>query len=135
MSEYLARPRGGFLLLWIITSLFGLAGVNPVAAAQNAAPGQKTEAASGLADEPAPADSPLTAHTDLPDAPAPAFPLVDPPAEESSSLASRLDLVDGGAGPWEFSVRPNSSERIPLNECPTDKTHARECRVHWAPLF
>lgn len=136
MSEYLARPRGGFLLIWIITSLFGLAGVNLVAAAQNPAPGQGTEDASGLVDEPAPADTPLTAaHTELPDAPTPALPLVDPPAEESSSLASRLDLVDGGAGPWEFSVRPSPSERVPLNECPTDKTHARECRVHWAPLF
>ena len=41
----------------------------------------------------------------------------------------------GMPGPWGVEVAPNSSERVPLSQCPYDKTHARECRVHWRPLL
>ena len=36
---------------------------------------------------------------------------------------------------WGLEVTPNVSERVPLNQCPTDTTRARECRVHWVPLI
>ncbi len=32
-------------------------------------------------------------------------------------------------------MTPNSSERVPLSQCPTDTTRARECRVHWRSLI
>jgi hypothetical protein len=35
---------------------------------------------------------------------------------------------------WGFGVTPNP-ERVPLNRCPDDTTHARECRVHWHALI
>lgn len=34
-----------------------------------------------------------------------------------------------------LGVIPNSSERVPLDRCPYDTTHARECRVHWKQLL
>ncbi len=32
-------------------------------------------------------------------------------------------------------VSPAQGARVPLNQCPYDKTHAKECRVHWVPLI
>ncbi len=47
------------------------------------------------------------------------------PAAWSSSTASSLDL----------SIEPvPHGGYVPLKDCPTDETHAHECRMHWGPL-
>ena len=73
----------------------------------------------------------------LPDAPEPAFnPGRDPsPPPDFSSSQPGFAFDPGMPGPWGVEVAPNSSERVPLSQCPYDKTHARECRVHWRPLL
>ena len=38
---------------------------------------------------------------------------------------------DSGSG----VIRPGPEKRVPLQECPYDQTHARECRVHWPQLL
>ena len=45
------------------------------------------------------------------------------------------DFSPSAPDAWSFAVTPSSSERVPLSECPTDTTHARECRVHWHQLL
>ena len=63
------------------------------------------------------------------------------PSPSSSSLFSGLQwqLTSGDASevplPFEPAVRPTSqSPYVPLEKCPTDKTRARECRMHWGPM-
>lgn len=43
--------------------------------------------------------------------------------------------MGGAPESWSLEVTPDSSERVPLNQCPYDTTHARECRVHWHQLI
>ena len=57
------------------------------------------------------------------------------PAGESSSLRPGLPALDLSPDSWSFEVSPNSSERVPLDQCPRDETRARECRVHWRQLL
>ena len=45
--------------------------------------------------------------------------------------------MDGGFGAEGYSATRSAvgnGELVPLNKCPTDTTHARECRVHWGHL-
>ena len=70
-------------------------------------------------------------HAAMPDAPEPAFPR----GGESSSSQASFSFDPSSPGPWEVEVAPNSPERVPLKDCPTDTTHARECRVHWHQLI
>jgi len=81
------------------------------------------------------ADGPATAGVDLPDAPAPAFSTLETPGVGSSSVNPFLEFSNGKPDASGFGVSPNSSERVPLYQCPYDKTGARECRVHWRPLL
>jgi hypothetical protein len=74
-------------------------------------------------------------HVALPDAPEPAFTENEAPGDESSFLQSAFSLSPAMPESRELDVTPNVSERVPLNQCPTDTTHARECRVHWGPLL
>jgi len=82
-----------------------------------------------------PADAAAASGTFLPDAPSPAFEPVAKLIGESSSLQPALAGADPSAGSWSLGVRPNASERVPLDQCPSDKTGARECRIHWRQLL
>ena len=92
----------------------------------------------------------------LPDAPLPAAPapvqpdnsryvqipeLEDPVSAWSRSIAATLPPFNRGAwsasteGNFELSVEPPSQPGyVPLKDCPTDETRARECRMHWGPM-
>jgi Lipid A 3-O-deacylase (PagL) len=67
----------------------------------------------------------------LPEAPEPAF----IPQGESSSLQASFSFDPSLPGSWAVDIAPNSPERVALKDCPTDTTHARECRVHWRQLL
>ncbi len=61
------------------------------------------------------------------------------PALFASSSASP-DLAGPGSPGSEYAFSPSSkrlvaSAGVPLDQCPFDKTGARECRVHWKPLI
>jgi hypothetical protein len=136
MSDYLERRLRDCVLVFLVISLFGFAGVNKSAWAQSANDGAEpatppTPAPSAVAS----ADAPVAPQAELPDAPMPALKLVDVPGAESSSLSPNLGFIDGSADFWSFGVSPNSSERVPLSQCPNDTTRARECRVHWHQLI
>ena len=71
----------------------------------------------------------------LPDAPAPEL-NSGSPTSESSSLAATMDLENVGLNTATSTrVARNNPERVPLDQCPTDTSHARECRVHWGHLL
>ena len=82
----------------------------------------------GLADAP-----------ELPDAPQPAtkqlLAEINDAAEESTSLAGNRDFADTVSDPFGFGVSSSALARVPLNECPFDTTHAKECRPHWRQLL
>ncbi|HEY3706718.1 MAG TPA: acyloxyacyl hydrolase [Terracidiphilus sp.] len=99
------------------------------------------------------ANPPLTpaANADLPDAPdAPRTPLPSVPSEtapapvattasaplaESSSTAFQPDFSSPFEPSPSMSIEPGQRAFVPLNQCPYDKTRARECRIHWTPLI
>jgi hypothetical protein len=86
------------------------------------------------------ASAPSASSSALPDAPVPesALPSVavapDPSSPPTSALQPDLDFSSSAEAPRSFAAIPNP-ERVPLNQCPTDTTHARECRVHWRALL
>ena len=67
----------------------------------------------------------------LPEAPEPAL----IPKGESSSLQANFSFDPSLPGSWAVDIAPNSPERVALKDCPTDTTHARECRMHWRQLL
>lgn len=137
MSDNLARPARSCVLVLIIISLFGFTGSDESASAQAAKPGEDLAAKEGSAPLiPAMAEAPRPSAGELPDAPTPGFNVPDSPGEGSSSLPPDFDFTHGSMlDSSSFGVTPNSSERVPLDQCPYDTTHARECRVHWKPLL
>ncbi|HET6208206.1 MAG TPA: acyloxyacyl hydrolase [Terracidiphilus sp.] len=73
---------------------------------------------------------------ELPDAPEPVnFETAHAVAEQSASLSSSFDFIDGALDATRVDVAPTTSESVPLNGCPYDTTRARECRVHWPQLL
>jgi hypothetical protein len=76
---------------------------------------------------------------DLPDAPAPVMEGSAAPPEESASIGEGGDFsaanIDIGFDPMGVGVTPNASSRVPLDQCPYDTTHAKECRFHWHQLI
>jgi Lipid A 3-O-deacylase (PagL) len=135
MNECLARPVRGCIYIFLIILLYGCGFTVASARAQSAARGEEATATEPAERHPvALPDAPRSLPSDLPDAPAPAFRLVDAPTDESSSLSSNPDL-NGSPDSWSLEVAPASSERVPLSECPSDTTRARECRVHWKHLI
>lgn len=71
---------------------------------------------------------------DLPDAPLPAgSPLLDAGSVSSSTQGDFALLTPAEAE--TLGITPGASERVPLAQCPYDRTHARECRVHWGHLL
>jgi hypothetical protein len=112
----------------------GLAGPGPVARAQS--DGAQTVAAEeGTQPPDLPAGADKAQAADLPDAPEPIMEKAAAPEEESSSLAENPDFMDTGGSPASFGVTNGVAGRVPLNQCPYDTTHARECRIHWHQLI
>jgi hypothetical protein len=70
-----------------------------------------------------PASSSLSS-VDLPDAPLPESAMAAGPRRTEATPAA------GTAG-----VQPDYPRRVPLDQCPFDRTGARECRVHWRHLM
>jgi hypothetical protein len=70
-----------------------------------------------------PASSSLSS-VDLPDAPLPESAMAAGPRRTEATPAA------GTAG-----VQPEYPRRVPLDQCPFDRTGARECRVHWRHLM
>jgi hypothetical protein len=134
MSDNLARSARSCVLVLIIVSLFGLAGSSESARAQAAGQGEDLAAKEASAPMiPALSEAPRQQAAELPDAPTPE---VNSIAEDSRSLPADFDFIHGGMlDSSGFGVTPNSSERVPLDRCPYDETHARECRVHWKQLL
>ena len=140
MSYRFVRPQR--TCVFILCALAGLYGAG---AARGQAAGSSATAEVPDIDAPAVAGG----KNELPDAPAaviseasmagPTFRAAPAPVTESSSLGPNLDFldVDGGFGAEGYSATRSAvgnGELVPLNKCPTDTTHARECRVHWGHL-
>ena len=136
MSNRLARLRRDCVFSVILAALFGLLGGKEPGWAQsrNSVP-RMAAAESSSSNSATLPDAPLAARVELPDAPAPAFQPGDTTGHESSSLQPDFDFISGAPESWSLEVNPNSQERVPLNQCPTDTTRARECRVHWRQLI
>ena len=72
----------------------------------------------------------VSAAADLPDAPQPNSDIRRPqPAEEEQSSSSVIPGDNPGVMPAKLKTY------VPLKDCPYDKTHAKECSVHWRQLF
>jgi len=98
----------------------------------------RTQAQNVAADLPSPPalssatpESPSPQDPEIPDAPE----ILPSPAWESSSLQANVSFDPSLPGPWSAADAPASPERVALKDCPTDRTHARECRVHWHQLI
>jgi hypothetical protein len=137
MRDNLARRTRSYVLVLIITFLFGFTvGSHESAWAQTAAQGEDLAATETAAPLIPMAQAPRPPAAELPDAPAPEFSVTASSAEDSGSLPPGFDFVHGSMlDASGFGVTPNPSERVPLNQCPYDTTHARECRVHWKQLL
>ncbi|MGD0731763.1 MAG: acyloxyacyl hydrolase [Terracidiphilus sp.] len=73
---------------------------------------------------------------DLPEAPRPANDTSSALQPDSSSLAENGEFTDPSSDPIAFGVSKNQLPgRVPLDQCPYDKTHAKECRPHWHQLI
>lgn len=80
------------------------------------------------------AASPDASPAELPDAPSPASEAAPVSVDESSSVSAAPDPL-GFPDAEGFGVSPGIAARVPLNQCPYDTTHAKECRVHWRQLL
>jgi hypothetical protein len=66
---------------------------------------------------------------------------VDISGEASSAHGKTLPAFDPAAWSSSTNLSENMSVEqtprgryVPLKDCPADRTHARECRMHWGPL-
>ena len=117
------------MVIFIFVLLGGMAGASGSARAQNAVDDERAVRTPEAA-----LDGPGS-ESALPDAPAPAGETSPSPAMQSSSLAPGSGFLNPIMDASNFVVTPNSSERVPLSQCPYDKTGAHECRVHWRQLI
>ena len=84
------------------------------------------------------ATAPLENTAELPDAP-------DAPIAASDAAPSATASSDLSSSSWDFIpvdpahamafVQKPAGPTVPLNQCPTDETKARECRIHWHQLI
>jgi hypothetical protein len=120
------------LLLLFIASFTGVAPGQdgPVPSQEKAAPVQ--------AEVPDLPDAPLpTRSSDRPEHPAV---LTQRPMITYSPSAASDSLPEQGSPGLPVAmesglVDPMRIHYVPLKDCPTDDTHARECRMHWKPMF
>ncbi len=135
MRDFPTRPlRTIAITFGVMISIGAWAALGQSASGQNTSePGQSApHDLSKVAPMPV---APITAPGELPDSPAPAINQEDAPVGESSSLPPEFDFSGDGADRSASVVAPGIvAGRVPLNACPDDLTHARECRVHWAHL-
>jgi len=130
----IARALRNRISILITVAIWVSLGWNDLARAQDALPGEETSrAASSPTQETAVAS--LASPAELPDAPVPELASApdgfgEPPVSFQPTFEPYLSAAD----PSSFGVTPNP-ERVPLSECPYDKTRAKECRIHWAPLI
>ncbi|HUX45366.1 MAG TPA: hypothetical protein VMV57_11495, partial [Terracidiphilus sp.] len=61
--------------------------------------------------------------------------LPDAPRPAGAGMSEAPGAMPEAAWPNALAVRPADRERVPLDQCPYDTTHARECRVHWRQLL
>jgi hypothetical protein len=125
----LRRPRHSAVRVWGIILLLGWTGGSAFAMGQG--PANDPEGGRNASSSEEMPSTPVRAPLALPDAP---DPVSEAAGEESSSLQPVFSLNPGDPESWG-RVTPNSSERVPLDQCPYDTTRARECRVHWVPLL
>jgi hypothetical protein len=81
-------------------------------------------------------EKPPEALPDAPDAP-PGPSAMAPPSvavSESSRAADFAFLASDPASSMAY-IQKGLGTPVPLNECPTDETRARECRIHWHQLI
>jgi Lipid A 3-O-deacylase (PagL) len=93
----------------------------PPAAAQHQIPSE-------LPDAP---DAPLSAPLS---APLPASEIALAPSGSSDSSSS-IDFIPADPAHAMAYVHSGIGAKVPLSECPTDQTKARECRIHWHQLI
>lgn len=123
------------IIISILIACGGLAGTGGFARAQSGAAIALENTAEPLAALDSGADTGRTTSAALPDAPTPAGEAGPVLPGESSSLAAAHGFENPMMDASNFMVTPQSPERVPLSECPTDTTHARECRMHWRHLL
>ena len=134
MSSFLVPPVRNCVLVCVIT-MGGLESRSAWAQRDGNDEAAATETSGPR--EAVPAEMPV-AQVELPDAPLfmPVnFEPPNPVAGQSASLSSGSGSVSGARDAARVDVAPTTSESVPLNECPYDATHARECRVHWPQLL
>ena len=134
MSSFLVPPVRNCVLVCVIT-MGGLESRSAWAQRDGNDKAAATETSGPR--EAVPAEMPV-AQVELPDAPLfmPVnFEPPNPVAGQSASLSSGSGSVSGARDAARVDVAPTTSESVPLNECPYDTTHARECRVHWPQLL
>ena len=150
----LARAMRNRTCIWLTIAFWGSLVWSQAAPGQNADPGQASILTEPSAAQDAAKTNPASPiRAELPDAPSPEFvrlpefapsPEFAPAAEltsagradvsEAYSVPPPLGFSPGAPEAWGYGVLPNS-ERVPLNQCPYDTTHARECRIHWHALI
>jgi len=121
--------------LFGVILLFGWTGGSLFVTAQTQSPVSHPEGAPVAALGPEENTAATGNRTALPEAPEPAFTVNDASGEKAYSLQPAFSLSPSLPESLGLEVTPNASERVPLNQCPYDTTHARECRVHWVPLI
>ncbi len=133
MSEFPLKPSRRLAVTFaVLIAMGGLAGLGQAAVAQDVRDAAQS-AATDLGAQ-APGAVPASV-SELPEAPAPTLDTGVAPVGESASLPPHFDFDAESADPLGYSVsRSANAERVPLNQCPDDTSHARECRVHWAHL-
>src|SRR5579859_2638025 len=136
LNDGFARPVCNCVLIFFMTCvLAGLAVENQSANAQSATVEHGPALATASEARRVPDNVTHVSGFVLPDAPAPALEPDTMLAGESSSLRPDSAVANLSSDSWSFGVTPNSSERVPLDQCPTDTTGARECRVQWRQLL
>lgn len=135
MSYFPVRQmRERVLVVTMTISLFGPSCLKVAAQAQRAVNADWMNSAAATTARGA-AAVPAAQDVDLPEAPLPAIATANAPAGESSSVSGNFDFLQPAGESEGFGVKSSDSERLPLNQCPDDTTHARECRVHWGHLI
>jgi hypothetical protein len=122
------------LVVFILVPFSGLTGLNRMAQAQRAIDPALAAQASAL-HRSVPAGISSGPGADLPDAPAPAFEEPAGPEGESTSLVADPAFLNPAFAPLGSGISHPVAGRVPLNQCPYDQTHARECRMHWRQLI
>ncbi|UWZ84848.1 acyloxyacyl hydrolase [Occallatibacter riparius] len=125
-SRFQGRRMLGVMLL-------GLLALSRCGLAQSATPDHADPAVAAV-----PAPAPLETPADLPDAPDAPLSTLDralSATSPSESFSSSLDFIPADPAHAMAFIHKGAGPTVPLNQCPTDETRARECRIHWHQLI